>query len=218
MVQNSSSCATAGPWRADGTARSCGHARQMLTFNDATVRTFAPRTGQTRRLGVADDFIPHHLIGMLKISAATSGPRGRRADRHELWLESRLRRRRDRPCLRQEGRRGARTGHLARAAIAGFLAGASAARRANPCHSSAAATMSIALRARHARQKAGVPSASPVRRISWCPGRRGMRHGRDRSRTLVRALGPRCSPGRSGCQSCPTPRSPCLGKNGSLPR
>lgn len=44
-----------------------GHARQMLTFNDATVRTLAPRSGQTRlRLGVADDFIPHHLIGMLE--------------------------------------------------------------------------------------------------------------------------------------------------------
>ena len=44
-----------------------GHARQMLTFNDATVRTLAPRGGQTRlRLGVADDFIPHHLIGMLE--------------------------------------------------------------------------------------------------------------------------------------------------------
>lgn len=44
-----------------------GHARQMLTFNDATVRTFAPRGAQTRiRLGIADDFIPHHLVGMLQ--------------------------------------------------------------------------------------------------------------------------------------------------------
>ena len=44
-----------------------GHARQMLTFNDATVRTLAPRGAQTRvRLGIADDFIPHHLAGLLE--------------------------------------------------------------------------------------------------------------------------------------------------------
>lgn len=44
-----------------------GHARQMLTFNDATVRTFAPRGAQTRlRLGIADDFIPHHIVGLLE--------------------------------------------------------------------------------------------------------------------------------------------------------
>ena len=44
-----------------------GHARQMLTFNDATVRTLAPRGTQTRvRLGIADDFIPHHLVGLLE--------------------------------------------------------------------------------------------------------------------------------------------------------
>ena len=42
------------------------HARQMLTFNDATVRTFAPGNAQTRvRLGIADDFIPHHLVALL---------------------------------------------------------------------------------------------------------------------------------------------------------
>ncbi|WP_254019607.1 LysR substrate-binding domain-containing protein, partial [Mesorhizobium escarrei] len=44
-----------------------GHARQMLTFNDATVRNFAPRGEQTRvRLGIADDFIPHHLVALLE--------------------------------------------------------------------------------------------------------------------------------------------------------
>ncbi|WP_244621806.1 LysR family transcriptional regulator [Neomesorhizobium albiziae] len=43
------------------------HARQMLIFNDATVRTFAPRDAQTRvRLGIADDFIPHHLVALLE--------------------------------------------------------------------------------------------------------------------------------------------------------
>lgn len=44
-----------------------GHARQMLTFNDATVRTFAAPDAQTRvRLGIADDFIPHHLVALLE--------------------------------------------------------------------------------------------------------------------------------------------------------
>jgi len=43
------------------------HARQMLTFNDATIRTLLPRFAYSRlRLGVADDFIPHHLVGLLK--------------------------------------------------------------------------------------------------------------------------------------------------------
>jgi DNA-binding transcriptional LysR family regulator len=44
-----------------------GHARQMLTFNDATVRAFAPSGAQTRvRLGIADDFIPRHLVALLE--------------------------------------------------------------------------------------------------------------------------------------------------------
>lgn len=43
------------------------HARQMLTFNDTTVRAFSPKPAPARlRLGVADDFVPHHLAGLLQ--------------------------------------------------------------------------------------------------------------------------------------------------------
>lgn len=44
-----------------------GHARQMLTFNDTAVRTLAPRQVRTRlRLGIAEDFIPRQLAGLLE--------------------------------------------------------------------------------------------------------------------------------------------------------